>query len=154
MKMPRDRDREVKQEKNSREFSRNETLAGYCFIDDTSVFTKLLRKTLLCNRLLFSAPSTIRPSVMQDVEWVDASMSIRSSQGPHQSAALFNVRLNLADCKTSGCVQCIHTSNPHPSLHKVKQENRSYTDSFNLLSSLVKRNQILYKYQELIESST
>ena len=30
MKMPRDRDREVKLEKNSREFSRNETLAGYC----------------------------------------------------------------------------------------------------------------------------
>ena len=29
MKMPRDRDREVKLEKNSREFSRNETLAGY-----------------------------------------------------------------------------------------------------------------------------
>ena len=27
---PRDRDREVKYEKNSREFSRNETLAGYC----------------------------------------------------------------------------------------------------------------------------
>ena len=26
----RDRDREVKYEKNSREFSRNETLAGYC----------------------------------------------------------------------------------------------------------------------------
>ena len=30
MKMPRDRDREVKYQKNSREFSRNETLAGYC----------------------------------------------------------------------------------------------------------------------------
>ena len=30
MKMPRDRDREVIKEKNSREFSRNETLAGYC----------------------------------------------------------------------------------------------------------------------------
>ena len=31
MKMPRDRDREVKSQQNSREFSRNETLAGYCF---------------------------------------------------------------------------------------------------------------------------
>ena len=30
MKMPRDRDREVKCQQNSREFSRNETLAGYC----------------------------------------------------------------------------------------------------------------------------
>ena len=30
MKMPRDRDREVKFQNNSREFSRNETLAGYC----------------------------------------------------------------------------------------------------------------------------
>ena len=30
MKMPRDRDREVKCPKISREFSRNETLAGYC----------------------------------------------------------------------------------------------------------------------------
>ena len=30
MKMPRDRDQEVKCPKNSREFSRNETLAGYC----------------------------------------------------------------------------------------------------------------------------
>ena len=29
MKMPRDRDREVKCQQNSREFSRNETLAGY-----------------------------------------------------------------------------------------------------------------------------
>ena len=29
MKMPRDRDREVKFQNNSREFSRNETLAGY-----------------------------------------------------------------------------------------------------------------------------
>ena len=29
IKMPRDRDREVKCHKNSREFSRNETLAGY-----------------------------------------------------------------------------------------------------------------------------
>ena len=29
MKMPRDRDREVKFQKKSREFSRNETLAGY-----------------------------------------------------------------------------------------------------------------------------
>ena len=29
MKMPRDRDREVKFPKKSREFSRNETLAGY-----------------------------------------------------------------------------------------------------------------------------
>ena len=29
MKMPRDRDWEVKYQKNSREFSRNETLAGY-----------------------------------------------------------------------------------------------------------------------------
>ena len=32
MKMPRDRDREVKLEKNSREFLRNETLAGYWFL--------------------------------------------------------------------------------------------------------------------------
>ena len=32
MKMPRDRDREVKCPKISREFSRNETLAGYCRI--------------------------------------------------------------------------------------------------------------------------
>ena len=31
MKMPRDRDREVKFQNNSREFLRNETLAGYCF---------------------------------------------------------------------------------------------------------------------------
>ena len=31
MKMPRDRDREVKFPKKYREFSRNETLAGYCF---------------------------------------------------------------------------------------------------------------------------
>ena len=30
MKMPRDRDWEVKYQKKSREFSRNETLAGYC----------------------------------------------------------------------------------------------------------------------------
>ena len=30
MKMPRNRDREVKCQPNSREFSRNETLAGYC----------------------------------------------------------------------------------------------------------------------------
>ena len=30
IKMPRDRDREVKLQNNSREFSRNETLAGYC----------------------------------------------------------------------------------------------------------------------------
>ena len=29
MKMPRDRDREVKCQQNSQEFSRNETLAGY-----------------------------------------------------------------------------------------------------------------------------
>ena len=32
-KMPRDRDREVKSQQNSREFSRNETLAGYCPTD-------------------------------------------------------------------------------------------------------------------------
>ena len=32
MKMPRDRDWEVKYQKNSREFSRNKTLAGYCFV--------------------------------------------------------------------------------------------------------------------------
>ena len=32
MKMPRDRDREVKFQNNSREFSRNETLAGYCLV--------------------------------------------------------------------------------------------------------------------------
>ena len=30
IEIPRDRDREVKFQKNSREFSRNETLAGYC----------------------------------------------------------------------------------------------------------------------------
>ena len=30
MKMPRDREREVKFQIKSREFSRNETLAGYC----------------------------------------------------------------------------------------------------------------------------
>ena len=30
MKMPQYRDREVKWQQNSREFSRNETLAGYC----------------------------------------------------------------------------------------------------------------------------
>ena len=30
MKMPRDQDREVKCQQNSREFLRNETLAGYC----------------------------------------------------------------------------------------------------------------------------
>ena len=31
IEIPRDRDREVKFQNNSREFSRNETLAGYCF---------------------------------------------------------------------------------------------------------------------------
>ena len=31
IEIPRDRDREVKFQKKSREFSRNETLAGYCF---------------------------------------------------------------------------------------------------------------------------
>ena len=32
MKMPRDRDREVKFQNNSREFSRNKTLASYCHL--------------------------------------------------------------------------------------------------------------------------
>ena len=51
---PRDRDREVKYEKNSREFSRNETLAGYCkkgeprvSIDGTSTKEELLMVLLL-----------------------------------------------------------------------------------------------------------
>ena len=34
IKMPRDRDRELKLPKKSREFSRNETLAGYCDLGD------------------------------------------------------------------------------------------------------------------------
>ena len=34
IEIPRDRDREVKFQNNSREFSRNETLAGYCPADD------------------------------------------------------------------------------------------------------------------------
>ena len=38
MKMPRDRDREVKFQNNSREFSRNETLAGYCHTRHPSNF--------------------------------------------------------------------------------------------------------------------
>ena len=32
IEIPRDRDREVKFQKKSREFSRNETLAGYCYV--------------------------------------------------------------------------------------------------------------------------
>ena len=45
MKMPRDRDREVKFQNNSREFSRNETLAGYC---TEPTLCKILSKFALC----------------------------------------------------------------------------------------------------------
>ena len=41
MKMPRDRDREVKFQNNSREFSRNETLAGYCRLVPINSITPL-----------------------------------------------------------------------------------------------------------------
>ena len=45
---PRDRDREVKYEKNSREFSRNETLAGYCQNHLFSVFIAELSPVYCC----------------------------------------------------------------------------------------------------------
>ena len=47
MKMPRDRDREVKFQNNSREFSRNETLAGYWKQVERKYADEVLKKETL-----------------------------------------------------------------------------------------------------------
>ena len=66
IEMPQDRDREVKYEKKSREFSRNETLAGYCKTPNTSYNMprnlKKKNRNCLCPNHLYLAPSEIQPT--------------------------------------------------------------------------------------------
>ena len=85
MKMPRDRDREVKCRQNSREFSRNKTLAGYWVVHQLHFwYNDTSRSNLLCSaKQIYSAditpPDPISCTVQSANHWSVLQYSVDCS---------------------------------------------------------------------------